>query len=415
MDVTTVFSQALHIESPWYIESVDFNSPKKCLNVRVNFKAGSKFPYLFEDGSVMEGAPVHDTVEKTWRHLNFFEHECYLHVRVPRVMNTDGKVQIVSPPWAGLQHGFTLLFEAFVLVLARQMPVKPISELLNVSDYKIWEILKKYTSEARLNEDYSEVKAVGVDETSQKKHHNYISLFVDLNQRRTIFVEKGKSHYVIASFAEDLEAHKGKPGQITDVSCDMSPAFIKGINKNLPNAKITFDKFHIIKLCNEAVEKIRRSEVKENPILKNSRYALLKNEDNRSAKDKQKFEELSMPELNLGTMRAVHYRENFKAIYKAESEAEFVALLTKWYEWAIESDLKPIRDVAEMVKSHWEGVVEWKRSQLNNGILEGLNSVIQAAKAKARGFRNFEYFKTIVYLITGKLDYSKINSYCLPT
>jgi len=122
-----------------------------------------------------------------------------------------------------------------------------------------------------------------------------------------------------------------------------------------------------------------------------------------------------MPELNLNTVKAYQYRENFKAIYDAETENDFIILLTKWYEWAMQSDLVEIVNFAKTIRSHWDGIVEWKRSQINNGILEGLNSVIQAAKAKARGFRNFEYFRVVAYLLTGKLDFSRINTYCLPT
>lgn len=84
----------------------------------------------------------------------------------------------------------------------------------------------------------------------------------------------------------------------------------------------------------------------------------------------------------------------------------------RWYFWATHSRLEPIIKVAKTIKKHWDGVVEWKKSQINNGILEGLNSIVQAAKAKARGFRSFQNFKIVVYLTTGKLDFSKINDNC---
>ena len=149
----------------------------------------------------------------------------------------------------------------------------------------------------------------------------------------------------------------------------------------------------------------------EQPILKGARYAFLKNEANLTAKQKAKREALSS--LNLKSMRALHIRENFQEIYKTTTCEEFVTYLKQWYFWATHSRLKPIIKAAKTIKNHWDGIVRWKTSQINNGILEGLNSVIQAAKRKARGYK-FQHFKVIAYLLTAKLNLSAINP-CIPT
>jgi len=259
--------------------------------------------------------------------------------------------------------------------------------------------------------DYSHLTAVGMDETSLKKGHNYITLFVDMYEKKTTFIAEGKDNKTVKEFAEDLEDHKGSRANIKDVSCDMSPAFIKGVREQLPEAQVTFDKFHILKIINEAVDKVRRSEVVVNPILKNSRYVLLKNEQNLTNKQKSKREVLS--KLNLKSMRAMHIREGFQAIYAAPSEESFERLLKEWYFWATHSKIGPVIEVAKTIKKHWDGVLAWKKSQITNGILEGLNSIIQAAKRKARGYK-FEHFKVIAYLLTGKLDLHQVNKF-LPT
>ena len=189
----------------------------------------------------------------------------------------------------------------------------------------------------------------------------------------------------------------------------MSPAFIKGVNESFPDAEITFDKFHIIKQINEAVDQVRREEVKIHSILKNKRYIFLKNENNLTKIQIKQLNEIDIPKLNLKTIRALHIKRNFQEIYQAETKNEFVFLLKKWFWWATHSRIEPIRKVAHTIKNHWDGVVNWKTSQINNGILEGLNSLIQSAKSKARGYRNTKYFKIIAYLITGKLDFYKIN------
>ena len=511
MDMNAIFEQALGVVEPWYVEAIDFNLAEKKLDIKLNFRKGSEFVIKFDDGTE-EQCKAYDTLEKRWRHLNFFQHECYLLARMPRVRDSKGKLHLISGPWEGLSNGFTLLFEALILQFAKAMPVHNIAELMNISDYKIWAVLDRYVEDARQLEDYSKVSKVGVDETSIAKGHEYISLFVDLEKRKTVFIADGKGHKTVKQFKDDFEQHKGNTKNITDVSCDMSPAFIKGITEILPEAKITFDKFHVLKLINEAVDKVRRAEVKDNPILKKSRYVFLKNEQNLTKAQQLKKEELTgcefrtiteddnlesssktlivtpehniysnfniklekasrvlcientyalkdqishfnkctfddseatkikiclmecktaeekidalpgllkpytylhISELNLKSMIALNIRETFQQIYASPAD-EFEDLLTKWHDWASKSELEPIKKVAETIKNHWDGIVQWKTSKINNGILEGLNSIVQAAKRKARGFKA-KHFKTIAYLITANLDFSKVNPNCQPT
>ncbi len=177
----------------------------------------------------------------------------------------------------------------------------------------------------------------------------------------------------------------------------------------LPEANITFDKFHIIKIINNAVDEVRREEVSDHPILNNSRYVLLKNNGNLTGSQKNKLEELELSKLNLKSIRALHIRENFQEIYKAQTDEEFEILLKKWYFWATHSRLDPIIKAAKTIKNHWDGVLEWKKSQINNGISEGLNSIVQAAKAKAMGFKTFQNFRIVVFLVTGDLDFRAFN------
>ena len=404
----TIFTTALGVDAPWFVESVSFDAERRRLDIRLDFRRGSRF----EVDGVSCG--VHDTVDKSWRHLNFFQHECYLHARVPRVDTPDGRVMMVMPPWAGKLSGFTLLFEALLIGLCHHMPVHQVSKMTNVSDFKLWRLLDLYVGAARFEDDYSGVTAVGMDETSVAKGHQYISVFVDMLQRRTLYVADGKSASTVKEFVEHLRHHGGKPKQITDVSCDMSPAFIKGVTEHLPNAAITFDKFHILKIINDAVDEVRREEAKTNPLLKGTRYVFLKNDANLTATQRQQKQELQVSAMNLQSMEALRMRENFQAIYRVFTTGQFVKYLRQWVKWVRNCGLKPMESAAATILRHWSGIVRWKQSQLNNGILEGLNSVIQAAKRKARGYKP-KHFATIAYLITGKLDLSKVNPHCQPT
>jgi transposase len=121
---------------------------------------------------------AYDTVQKTWRHLNFFEHECHLHARVPRIKRDDGKVRLIPTPWDGQVSGFTLLFEALLMQLCKAMPVHNVSQLTGVSDHKIWRVLDTYIGLAKKDEDFSDISVVGMDETSIARGHSFFSTYL---------------------------------------------------------------------------------------------------------------------------------------------------------------------------------------------------------------------------------------------
>ena len=405
-----LFQMALNVTDPWFVKELNFDIEAKRLDVYIDFKKGSTFDYIDESEALNEvGCKVYDTKNKTWKHLNFFEHECYLHARVPRVKLDNGKVKSIVAPWEGLSNGFTLLFEALLLQLCQAMPVSKVAAITKTSDDKLWRMLEKYIDQTRTHEDFKEITSIGMDETSRAKGHEYITLFVDLEKRRTIFITEGKDNTTIERFTEDFRQHNGVIDNITDVSCDMSPAFIKGVNTYLPKAQITFDKFHILKIINEAVNSVRKQEVSINKLLTGTKYIWLKNYNNLTEKQKETLDSLTLSNMNLKTMKAYNIRQSFQDIYQATTKEEFETYLKKWYFWATHSRLDPIIKAAKTIKRHWDGIVRWHESKINNGILEGLNSVIQATKSKARGYKTFKNYKIIVYLLTGKLDFSLVN------
>ncbi len=325
--------------------------------------------------------------------------------RVPRIKCSNCGVRLINVPWARAGSEFTLLFEAYIMILAPSMPVKRIAELVSEHDTRLWRLIQHHVDEAREEADYSDVKKVGVDETSSERSHNYVSLFVDLEKQKTIFATEGKDSATVELFKDDLSKHHGDPEAIVDVSCDMSPAFIKGVEENLPNASITFDKFHVLKGLNEAVDEVRRQEQKDHPELKNSRYIFLKNPENLTDKQANRLEDIKLKNLNLKTIRAYQIRLNFQELWlQPPDQAE--AFLKKWYFWATHSRIEPVKEAAYTIKRHWDGVLNWFKSRINNGILEGFNSLVQAAKARARGYRTTEYLITMIYLITGKLSFN---------
>lgn len=397
-DQNQLFTLALGLQAPWQVKEVVFSSSEKQLDIYLDFKAGSKFTCPHCGSKV----GVHDSEERIWRHLNFFEHKAYLHAREPRVECPDCGVLTVQVPWARPRSGFTLLFEAYILTLARQMPVRAIAKLVDEHDTRLWRMLDAYVQKARSEADYSEVANVGIDETASKRGHNYVSTFADLDPAKILYVTEGKGKETVAEFRQDLIEHQGKPANIKNICCDMSPSFISGVKESFPRAALTFDKFHIVKIINEAVDEVRRQESKENPLLKGTRYIWLKNPQNLTQKQEQAMQ--SLRGLNSKTERAYGIKLAFQGLFQQPDLQTGAVYLQKWYFWATHSRLEPMKKAAKTIKEHWLGILNWFKNRKSNGMLEGINSLIQAAKAKARGYRTNKNLITMCYLIAGKLN-----------
>ncbi|TAK93909.1 ISL3 family transposase [Patescibacteria group bacterium] len=402
MDQETLFTLALGLTSPWEVRNIRFSSEDRRLDIFVGFPRGSLFtcPVC---GS--KGAKAWDTAEKSWRHLNFFQHEAWITASVPRVKCDQGcGVKKIEVPWARSGSGFTLLFEAMIMIMAREMPVAQVAEIMDVHDTRLWRTLHHYVDEARSHLDLSEVKRVGMDETASRRGHHYISLFFDMDESQLLFATQGKDKETVDAFAKDLTAHKGRPKSVLQVCCDMSPAFISGVKAQFPDAEITFDRFHIMKIVNDAVDQVRREEATTQPLLAKTRYIWLKNPGNLTAKQQSTMNSLKNHKLK--TARAYQIRLTLQDFFRLPTRQEGEAFLKRWYFWATHSRLPPIVAAAKTIKNHWDGVLNWFDSRLTTGLVEGFNSLLQAAKARARGYRSTANFITMAYLIGSQLNFS---------
>lgn len=177
-----LFQQALGLTTPWYVTGSEFDAALSRLDLLLDFKSEATFSCP-ECGAT--GCKPHDTVAKTWRHVNFFQHGAYLHAHTPRVRCARCGVRLVRVPWARPGSGFTLLFEALVMTYAKDMPVAALARL--VGDTRMWRIIHHYVDEARADADFSGATRVGMDEKASKRGHNYLALFVDLDDSRLLF------------------------------------------------------------------------------------------------------------------------------------------------------------------------------------------------------------------------------------
>jgi transposase len=395
-----LFQAALGLTEPWQVVSVEFDPVAKRLDLRIDFPKGARFPCP-ECGRA--DCPVHDTEEKTWRHLDFFQHQAYLTARVPRVVCPEHKTHVVEVPWARERSGFTLLFEALVMAMVAQMPVASVAGLVGETDMRIWRVVHHYVDEAVEAQDLSGVERVGIDETSSRRGHEYVSVFADLEQRRGVFCVEGRDHETVQAFSLFLETHGGDPARVSEVCQDMSEAYLKGTLTYLPRAEITFDRYHIRSHLSKAIDEVRREESKhQHELLKDTRYMWLKRPAKLTDTQRDLLDELLAQPLD--TVRAYTLAQKFDSFYELDDPETAEEYLRRWIALARESELEPLARFCDMLEDHWLGVIRWHHSRASNGLLEGLNSLIQAAKRRARGYRSNRNFIAMIYLIVGKLN-----------
>ncbi len=300
----------------------------------------------------MAGAKAYDTAEAAWRHLNFFQYAYDLHARLPRVQCPGAcGVKTVAVPWARPDSECTRLCEALIMVLAREMPVAAMPTLLDEYDTRVWRVIHHYVEQARAQQDCSVVRQVGMEETASRRGHQSVSLCVDLERAHVRFATEGKDAPSRPS-RQIWPAHRGQSAQVTEVACELSPAFIAGVQTQFPTAQITFDTFHIMKGINEAVDHVRREEQKREPELKGSRYVWLKNSPNLTTTQHVTLSRLT--HRTLKTVRAYHIRLNVQEFWTQPAE-EADAFLHQWFFWATHSRLQPMREAAYTIKRHWDG------------------------------------------------------------
>jgi transposase len=400
-----LFAAALGITAPWFVQTVDFDSGQRQLTIHVDFVPGSRFAHSKAAGD----HKVHDTQIKRLRHLNFFQHECHLEVRVPRVKLSDGKVALVEPDWVGKLSGFTLLFEALVLMLAQQMPFAAVARTVGESWHRVHAICRRYVDLALDGADLSALSSVAIDETSYRRGHSYLTLVADADARKVVFVSKGRGADNIAGFTQHLRAHNGVATNIAAACIDMSPAFIKGVTDHLPQATITFDKFHVVAHASQAVDKMRRIEQSTDPALKGLRWALLKDKSKLSSEQAHDLHRLVVQFTTKRTARAWLYREQLRDILNRRQINIVSAMLAQWCTNVMRSKVEPMKQVAALIRAHFDGIVAWTKSRQTNGFIEAINGLFQAAKRKARGYTRFQTMKTVLFLIAGKLNFAAIN------
>lgn len=364
---------------------------------------------------------MHDRLRRSWRHLDFFQFEAWLHADVPRVACTGcGKTTQLSVPWARPGSGFTAAFEALALALCRELPVRQAAALLRCSDKQLWLRIEFYVDQARALEEFAGVQLVGIDETSLRRGQEYITVVHDLDAKRLLFATEGREHQTVVDFAAELKGHGGDPAQVRHVCMDMSAAYAKGVGLALPEAAISYDRFHVVAMAIDAMDQVRRAELRDEPVsvnaalghvdrktIKGLMWGMRKNPTGWSATQAEAMHWLQRSTLK--SARAWRLKMALREVYARarahNSAAQAGAELRDWLSWARRCRLEPFKKLAATIKERFEAVVRGMTDHRSNAFVEAMNGLLQQAKRAARGFRTSKNFIAIAYLRLSRLKH----------
>ena len=397
------YALLLGVGSPWEVKNVELKLAEKKVEIELGWQwgAAAKCPECGRECSIHDCAP-----ERTWRHLDTMQFTTLIRARTPRSNCPEHGVKTMQVPWAAPQGRFTLLFERFAVeVLLASASISQACELLGISWDTAQEIMRRAVERGLERRQLEDVKHLGMDEKSFGRGQSYITLLTDLEQSRVLDVVEDRTAEAAEQLWQTLTPEQKEA--VEAVAVDMWEPFIKTIEKELPQADIVHDKFHVSKYLGEAVDKVRRQEHKElmaqgDETLKGTRQLWLYNPQNFSQEQREEFGALK--DLELKVARAWAAKELFSKFWGYQEEGWARRFFKQWYGWVSRSRLKPVVEVAQMIKRHLENLLTYLKHHITNAVTEGLNSKIQSIKAAARGFRSFRNYRIRILFFCGKLN-----------
>ena len=397
------YALLLGIGSPWEVKTVELKLAEKKVEIELAWQwgAAAKCPECGRACSIHDCAP-----ERTWRHLDTMRFATLIRARTPRADCPEHGIKTMQVPWAEPHGRFTLLFERFVLeVLLASASISQACELVGIGWETAHEIMRRAVARGLERRKLETLKHLGMDEKSFGRGQSYITLLTDLDQSRVIDVVEDRTTEAAGQLCQTLTPEQKQT--IEAVAMDMWQPFINTIEKEVPDADIVHDKFHVSKYLGEAVDKVRRQEHKElltqgDETLKGTRQLWLYNPENFNPEQAEEFSTLK--DLNLKVARAWAAKELFTNFWKYQEEGWARRFFKNWFGWVSRSQLKPVVEVGKMLKRHLDNLVTYLKHHITNAVTEGLNSKIQSIKSAARGFRSFRNYRIRILFFCGKLD-----------
>ena len=400
---TELYRHLLGLVDPWSIGRVELDIAAQRVDVWVEHPRGRKWPCP-ECGK--EGALHDHGEERVWRHLDSCQFQTFLHARPPRVDCSEHGVRQVRLPWAEPHARFTLLFERFAIDVLKHTNTHAAREILGISWDEAWHLMERAVQRGLMRKPAKIVPLVGVDEKSAGKgQKNYVTIISDLESSMVEEVTYGHDSASLETYFKGL--NEEQLAGIEAVSIDMSKAYIAAVRKTFVDgeAKIVFDRFHIMQHVNKAVDTVRKEEHKalgKDSVLTGTKYLWLYAKENIPDKHQATFGGLRAGDLKTG--RAWAIKENIRHLWSYHSPTWAERYWKKWYFWATHSRLEPVKKAAKTLKDHHYGIMNFFKHRISNGPAEGINSRIETLWKAACGFRNKVRFRMVILFHLGGLD-----------
>jgi transposase len=341
--------------------------------------------------------------ERRFRTLPIGSRETFVDLAIPRLeCRTCGVVRQVAIPFAAMRRSYTKSFERYVLELSRSMTIRDVALHLAVGWDLIKEIQKRDLSRRFAKPKLKHLRRIAIDEIAVAKGHRYLTVVMDLESGAVVFVGDGKGADALKPFWKRLRPSKAK---IEAVAMDMSVAYRGAVSAHLPDAKIVFDHFHIVKLFNEKLSNLRRDLYREategmhKEVLKGTRWLLLKNPENLDAKtnEKQRLEEALA--LNKPLATAYYMKDDLRRFWEQPGKWFATTFLDGWIRRAEASGIKILQQMAKTLAGHRSGLLAYYDVEITSGPMEGTNNKIKTMKRQAYGFRDQQFFKLKILAI----------------
>lgn len=401
MRVTTVVREILGVTG---LVVADFAFEEEGLVARV--RPRWRRPRCGECG---KRAPGYDQrPARRWRHLGFGRLKVWLEYAPRRVECARcGGVRTERVPWAPHQSRFTWDFEELVAYLAQVSDRTKVTKLMGISWPTVGAIVERVVARRLDPARLKGLRRIGVDEFSYRKHHRYLTVVVDHDRRRVVWAAPGRSSETLGAFFDVLGDKRA--ALIETITIDMAGGYRKAIEERAPQAQIVYDRFHVQRLASDAVDEVRRSQVRdagvrtpEGQAVKGTRYALLKNPWDLTRKEKQKLSDLQRTNARL--YRAYLLKETLAQALDYRQPGHARRALEDWLAWASRSKLAPFVKVARTIRNHLDGVVAYFKERLTNGIVEGFNNKLRMIARRAFGFHSPEPLIAMLYLCCGGIQ-----------
>lgn len=355
-------------------------------------------------------APGYDRLaERRFEFVPLWQIAVYFVYAMRRVDCPTCGVKVEQVPWCDGKNQLTTTYRWFLAGWAKRLSWKGVAEVFGTTWQNVFRSVKHAVSWGLAHRDLEGVTSIGVDEVQWQKGHRYLTLVYQIDQgcKRLLWIGKDRSAKTLLRFFRMFG--KQRCAQLKFVCSDMWQAYLKVIAKKASQAIHVLDRFHIMQKMNQAIDKVRAAEAKRlaadgyEPVLKHSRWCLLKRRENLSDKQTVKLSELL--QYNLRSVRAYLLREDFQRFWQYVSPGWAAKFLDQWCARTMRSRIEPMKGVARTLRNHRELILNWFRAKgaISAGTIEGFNNKVKLTTRKSFGFRTYEAIEITLYHNLGRL------------